>query len=153
MRSLFKVPQKIHHGLLLTTELAARYAGGRTVSLQEIAATAGISQGFLEQVAFALRRAGIIVGRRGAGGGYRLARDPARLTVADVLVAIEGPISVMDCLGDDRSCVLADHCANRNIWMKVRGLITSALKSTTIAEAAGISRHHDTHVPKKTKNL
>jgi Rrf2 family transcriptional regulator, cysteine metabolism repressor len=145
MRSLFKVPQKIHHGLLLTTELATRYAEKRTVSLQEIAQTAGISQGFLEQVAFPLRKAGIIAGRRGSGGGYRLAKDPARLTVADVLAAIEGPISVMDCLGDQGLCALSDCCANRNVWMKVRGLITKTLTNMTVAEAAGLGRHHKEH--------
>lgn len=145
MRSLFKVPQKIHHGLLLVTELAARHAGKRTVSLREIARTAGISQGFLEQVAFPLRRAGLITGQRGSGGGYRLAKDPASLTVADVVTAIEGPISVMDCLGDEGLCALSDSCANRNVWMKIRRQVTSTMQDMTVAEAAGLGRKKKKH--------
>jgi len=140
MKSFFKVPQKIHHGLLLVTELAAIYGSGRTLSLQDVAGTAGISQGFLEQVAQPLRRAGIIVGRRGAGGGYRLAAAPEDLTVADVLVAIEGPLAVIDCLTDKNSCALAVSCANRDVWMKIRSQVLSTLKKLTISEAAGLKR-------------
>ncbi len=140
MRSFFKVPQKIHHGLLLATELANRYDAGVSATLQEIAGAAGISQGFLEQVARPLRRAGIIVGRRGAGGGYRLGAAPGKLTVADILVAIEGPIAVIDCLADERSCILSETCANRDVWMKIRDQILGTLQNMSISEAAGLGR-------------
>ncbi len=140
MRSFFKVPQKIHHGLLLVTELANLYSAGGTATLQEIAGAAGISQGFLEQVARPLRRAGIIVGRRGAGGGYRLGVAPDKLTVADILVAIEGPIAVIDCLADERTCILSETCANRNVWMKIRNQVLGTLKDLSISEAAGLGR-------------
>jgi len=140
MKSFFKVPLKVHHGLLLVTELALRYGSGRVATLQEVAETAGISQGFLEQVARSLRRAGIIAGTRGAGGGYRLALAPDKLTVADILAAIEGPVAVIDCLSDEKSCALADSCANRDVWMKIRHQILDTLKHLTITEAAGLGR-------------
>lgn len=152
MRSFFRVPQKIHHGLLLVTELAGLYDMGGTATLQEIAGAAGISQGFLEQVARPLRRAGIIIGRRGSGGGYRLAAAPDKLTVADILAAIEGPIAVMDCLTDEKSCVLAENCANRDVWMKIRGQILCTLKNLSISEAAGLDRlknKRPRHAPKE----
>ena len=154
MRSFFKVPLKIHHGLLLVTQLAVLYDDGLSATLQDVAGSAGISQGFLEQVARPLRRAGIIIGRRGSGGGYRLAVEPAKLTVADVLTAIEGPVDVIDCLSNETSCILADNCANRDVWMKIRIQIMNTLKNMTIAEAAGLGRPgHSRHESQKKRKI
>ncbi|EST24084.1 hypothetical protein M878_31760 [Streptomyces roseochromogenus subsp. oscitans DS 12.976] len=59
---------------------------------EEIAAAQGIPHKFLEGILGDLRRAGIVDSRRGGGGGYRLARDAADVTVADVIRAVDGPI-------------------------------------------------------------
>jgi len=138
MRSFFKVPQRVHHALLLMTELAQRTGSGRAVTLQEVAVAAGISQGFLEQVALLLRRSGLIVGRRGAGGGYRLAVELKDLTVADVIAAVEGPVSVVECLGDHATCILAGSCSNRGVWAEINRQIMGTLSRMTLTEAAGL---------------
>ncbi len=139
MKALFSVPKKVHHGLLLVTELAGRYGSGRAMTLGELADKTGISQGFLEEVAAPLRSAGIIAGRRGAGGGYELKRDPRRLPVAEVLEAFVGPLAMIDCLDGRTECLIADHCANRNVWLKVQNQVAATLKRLTVAEAGGLT--------------
>ena len=62
----------------------------RIVSIQEIAARQGIPQRYLEQVLQALKRGGLVASRRGAAGGYQLARAPEDVTAGDVLRAVEG---------------------------------------------------------------
>ncbi len=133
MKSFLKVPQKVHHGLLLVSDLAERYGSDEPLTLAEIAEKERISQGFLEEIAALLRSGGIIEGRRGAGGGYVLAKDPSALTVADVITAIEGPVALVDCLADMGACALSSRCTNRNVWSAVQNQILSLLSTMTIA--------------------
>ena len=134
MRTLFKVPLKVHHGLLLVTNLAERSVGNVLVPLEEIARKEGISQGFLEEIARLLRSAGLIEGKRGAGGGYALTRKPEDITVADVVLAIEGPVALVECLGALGACRLERSCTNRNVWSKVQGQLMDTLRDMTVAE-------------------
>ncbi len=139
MKALFSVPKKVHHGLLLVTELAGRYGSGQPMTLDELAVKTGISQGFLEEVAASLRSAGIIAGRRGAGGGYELKKDPRRLTVAEVLEAYVGPLAMIECLDGRTECLLAESCSNRNVWLKVQNQVAATLRRLTVAEAGGLT--------------
>jgi Rrf2 family protein len=137
MSSFLKVPRKIHHALLLLTELAER--GGEPATVEEIALRGLISPKFLEQVAAPLRSAGLIRGQRGPGGGYVLTRKPSKITVAAVVKAIEGPMAVAECLGSG-SCALAGSCTNRGLWLKLQKRLSSTLESVTLADL--ITRPH-----------
>lgn len=134
MNSFLKIPQKVHHALLVVGKLAERHADATPVSLQEIARDAGLSQGFLEEIAGHLRRAQIIESRRGSRGGYILAHDPADITVSDIIEAIEGPIQMVDCLDDSIGCVLAVGCSNKSIWSRLQKKVQQTLEETTIAD-------------------
>lgn len=128
MKSFLKVPQKAQYGLHLISALAARHPGGQPLSLEVVAEEAGISKKFLEQVALDLRKAGLVEGRRGASGGYVLLRDPAILTVAEVVSAVEGPAKL-------ELCSLHTEAKKTDaIWAKLQGQILTTLSSTTIAD-------------------
>ncbi len=137
MKTFLTIPQKVHHGLLIVTDLAVNFSAGKTMSLEEISRKEGISQGFLEEIAARLRAGGLIKGRRGSGGGYALTRDPKKISVAEVIIAIEGPLALVECLGEDNTCALAAVCANRDIWGSIQRRITALLSEMTVAEAAG----------------
>lgn len=81
---------KTAYGLVALLELAAHHAGGDVLQVGEIARRQGIPERYLEQLLTALRRAGILTSQRGPRGGYRLARPPARITVAEVVDCLEG---------------------------------------------------------------
>lgn len=81
----------------------------------------------------------IAVSRRGASGGYSLARSPEQISVADLVTAVDGPIALTDCLQDarDNVCGLEGFCAVRGPWQKVSDAIRVALEEVTLADIAG----------------
>ncbi len=96
-----------------------------------------------------LRKADLVSSTRGAHGGYELSRDPAEITMAEVVQALEGSLIPMQCfdeLGGTR--VLCNHvddgfenCATKVLWTRVQGGITRALEQTTLAELAQFAEH------------
>ena len=129
-------------------QLAEGFAAKKPVSLDEVARKERISQGYLEEVARLLRSAGLIAGRRGAGGGYVLARNPSEITVAEVITAMEGKTWMMECLGEMKgeqpvaarsSLPAVRHAnephvsANDAVWKKIQGQVMTTLHQTTIA--------------------
>lgn len=90
-----KLSTKGRYGLRALVDLAANDAEG-TVSLAQIAQRQKLSLNYLEQVFGMLRRAGIIIGVKGSNGGFRLAVDMEKITVREVLEALEGEFSIVD---------------------------------------------------------
>ena len=142
MKSLFKVPQKVHHGLFIVTSLAEHQDSGKPLNLAELARSRNLSRGFLEEVAASLRSAGLIQGRRGKAGGYTLTRSAEDITVADIVEAIEGPIALTDCMSDEVDCQLLKHFASQNIWYAIQRSITEKLSTTTVADVVKTSPKH-----------
>jgi len=133
---LVKVSSRAHYGLRAMTELARAYGKG-PVALSEIARTERLSQGYLEQLVAALRRAGLVEATRGAAGGYQLARPPGSISVYEVYRAVEGPIALVECADDGYvagSCEREPLCASRGIWRRVRQAIEGVLSATTLAD-------------------
>lgn len=87
-----RISARADYAVRAVLELAVRQDGGDPVKAESIAAEQDIPHKFLEGILGDLRRGGIVDSRRGGGGGYRLARDPAAITVADVIRAVDGPI-------------------------------------------------------------
>lgn len=135
---MLKIPQKIDHALFLMLQLAEGFKDelktARPVSLEGVARQGGISHGYLEEVAGLLRSAGLIAGRRGAGGGYVLAKTPGDITVADVITAMEGRTWTMECLSGSPNETRVS--ANDAIWRKIQGQVMTTLYGMTIAELA-----------------
>ncbi|MDP6588587.1 MAG: SUF system Fe-S cluster assembly regulator [Alphaproteobacteria bacterium] len=86
-----------------------------------------------------LVKGNVLVSRRGAAGGYGLARPPEAISVADLVVAVDGPIAIADCLegGSGGVCDLEGFCAVRGPWQKVSDAIRVALEELTLADIAG----------------
>jgi len=132
-----KFTAREQYGLRAMVELARRYGDG-PVPLSEVARVQGISQGYLEQVVASLRRAGLLISRRGAAGGYVLAHEPDAITVGDVIRTLEGDIVPMTCVNDAESCVppcaREGQCATRDVWLTVRMQLEKTLDSTTLSD-------------------
>jgi Rrf2 family protein len=147
MKAFLKVPQKVHHGLLLMTALARAYRLGQAVSLDTVAVGESLSQGFLEEIAANLRRAGLIVSRRGKNGGYLLSRAPRQMTIGEIIAALEGPMALVECLGAQSGCPRAGSCSNETVWRRVQGEVNRVLDGLTLAKAAGLA------APRRTKTV
>ena len=137
---MLKISQKLEYAIRAMIELAVRRPSGELVPAREIAAAQQIPLRFLEQQLGALGRAGLVESFRGAGGGCRLARDPAEITVAEVADAIEGQLFPMFCLEpSDHTCFQDSQCGLQGFWGDVGRAIDRVLRETTVANLA--ARH------------
>ena len=84
---------KTEYACIAMLELASRYRSNRLAPIREIAEAHGASQKFLVQILLQLKGAGLVESTRGASGGYRLAKPPQQITVAEVISLMEGPSS------------------------------------------------------------
>ena len=134
MPSLFHVSERSHSGFLCMTELARCYAEDRYLSLQEIADDLGSAQSYLEEIALLLKQAGLIQGKKGPGGGYRLARPPGEITAEMMLTALEGPLTLVECQDKEKQCPVQDRCRSRGFWGQLQKQVRATLHSTTLAD-------------------
>ena len=111
-------------------------AGAASASAREIAEQYDIPIELLAKVLQRLVRRGLLASQQGTRGGYQLARVPAQISVADVIQAIDGPVTVTACSTDEGTCDQFSKCNVRDPLWRVRERILSALGECTIAELA-----------------
>jgi Rrf2 family protein len=128
-----RISIKSEYGLRAVMELAAGY-GGRYIPTAEIAARRDIPEPFLERLLPTLRKAGIVVSLRGPQGGHALAVHPSRVTVGDVVRALEGPLVLIDCSGAGEHCKMEDGCVLQEVWRAVSAAMEAVMDRTTIEE-------------------
>jgi len=117
-------------------ELALNYNPEETMPLVQIAERQGISEGYLEQMMTLLRKGGLVRSVRGSQGGYRLNREPGKITVGEIVRCLEGPLGPTGCVSEDdpEACNRADFCVTKILWEKVRDAIASVLDNTTLED-------------------
>jgi len=128
-----RISTRGRYGLRLMMELSARYGEG-PVLVDTIAASQDISSKYLHVLANGLRTAGLVLTTRGPSGGYALARDPAQITAAEVVTALEGELAPVECLENPTCCPRTPACAARDIWDEVAKAARRVLEKTTLAE-------------------
>ena len=120
----------------------ALHATERPTSVKEIAERTSLPQPYLEQILLALKGAGIVVSKRGVGGGYVLAREPAAITLGDIVSAVDGPIVVGD-FGEPHQNGACDHegqCVLLAVWAGVGDEMRRLLDGLTLADVAAMAR-------------
>jgi Rrf2 family protein len=132
---MLRLSKKADYALMAMKHLALRGERGAS-SAREIAEQYGIPIELMAKVLQRLVRRGLLLSQQGTRGGYQLARVPGEISVADVIQAIEGPVTVTACSTDDGQCDQYSTCNVRDPLFKVRARILSALGECTIAELA-----------------
>jgi Rrf2 family protein len=137
-----KISTRGEYGLRALMELGM--APDKGLSLRDIAQRQHISLDYLEQIVSTLKAAGLVRSRRGAQGGYLLARPAAQITVYDALLALEGPLEPMMCLSpvdaapgtasQDAACLASGNCAVQEVWREMQEAVEAVLKRLTLAE-------------------
>ncbi|HVM10050.1 MAG TPA: Rrf2 family transcriptional regulator [Acidimicrobiales bacterium] len=111
-------------------------------SVRDIAERTGLPQPYLEQILLALKGAGLVRSKRGVGGGYVLARDPADITLGQIVSAVDGPIVVGD-FGEPHQNGACDHegqCVLLAVWSQVGRHMRAHLDSFTLADMVAQAR-------------
>jgi len=114
-------------------QLAHDYGAGPR-SVRDIADKQRLPAKYLEQLLAALKTAGLIRARRGAGGGYQLARAPAEIKLSEVFRVLEGPVGPADCVDDPATCPLERTCPTRHIWVRMHDAALEVLEHTTLQD-------------------
>ncbi len=109
----------------------AVHSGGVPSRKQEIAESESISADYVEQILIRLKAAGLVVSHRGAKGGFALARPAGDVTVADILLATEGPMTMVPCAAE--GCLRATGCVTREIWQEAQDALECMFRGKTLA--------------------
>lgn len=129
---MFRISKLTDYGTLILVFLADRQH--HLCSAAEIAAGTHVAQPTTQKLLKVLAKTGLVDSVRGAEGGYRLARDPASITTAQILDALEGPVAITECSTDDSSCELEPLCQVGSAWQKINSVIRLALSDITLAD-------------------
>lgn len=120
---------------------ASRHCGAPRVSAGQLAEETGLPGPTVQKLVSRLSAAGLLRSSRGVGGGLKLARPAAAITLADIVEAVEGPIAMTACLEDARSeCTLEEECAVRPHWPVVNQALRGALAQVRLTELAEQAR-------------
>ena len=108
----------------------ALHGSERPTSVKEIAERTGLPQPYLEQILLAVKGAGLVRSKRGVGGGYVLARPASQITLADILAAVDGPLTTL--MGEHDHC--EGHCVLQEVWVGVSDETRQILERFTLAD-------------------
>ena len=111
----------------------ALHEHNKPVALAEIALRQALSQSYLEQLFGRLRKKKLVMSVRGPGGGYRLAKPVAEITVADIILAINEPVDVTLC-GGAENCKSGKRCITHSLWEGLNTVIFQFLNNATLKQ-------------------
>ena len=129
---MLRFSKKADYALIALKDLASR--PGRSSSAREIAGRYDIPVELMAKVLQRLARMGVVASHQGTRGGYHLARDAARISVAEVIEAIDGPVLVTACSDEDESCEQYAKCNVRDPLWRLKDRIVQSLAAFTIDE-------------------
>lgn len=130
---MLKLTKKADYGLIALKHLAI-HSGTGSASTKDIAEMYGVPVPLLSKILQRLARNGFLKSEQGTNGGYRLARDPRRITALEVIRAIDGPIILTSCFTDHSECTHSDRCSVREPLKRVHEGILQLLDSITISD-------------------
>jgi Rrf2 family protein len=125
----------------------AKHGNGNPVPLKDVAGRQDLSKLYLSQLATPLRNAALLRSVWGNKGGYVLARPADQINLLEIMEAVDGPVSIIECVQAPGSCERAEMCESINVWRNINDAVTKTLKQYTLKDLA------DSEVAKGGANL
>lgn len=129
---MLRVTKLTDYATVVLTVLASQ--PDRVHSAAELAERARLEPPTVSKLLKPLAQAGLVEGFRGATGGYRLARDPATISLFAIVEAMEGPLAMTECSIHSGSCGIEDHCGVRANWRRINDVVADVLRNMTLAQ-------------------
>lgn len=126
---MFGLTKKTDYGLELMIALAKNYRQG-PLSLRQVAKKKKLPFKYLEQVVIPLREAGLIEAKQGQTGGYFLKKKPEKISVAEIVEILAGPVELGVCFG----CPKAMVCGQKDVWTEVGDKVRETIEGKTLAD-------------------
>jgi FeS assembly SUF system regulator len=142
---MLRVSKLADYATVVMTCLAA--AGAEVVSAQQLAEQARLEVPTVSKLLKLLAHAGLVESRRGVNGGYFLARPARDISVADIVIALEGPIGMTECSAHAGVCNHESHCSVRVNWQRINLAIRAALESVSLADMVATPPKHPMRIP------
>lgn len=133
---MIRVPTQGRYALRAMIDIGLHQDRG-PVLRQDIARRQEISANYVAQIFRGLAAAGLLIGIKGPGGGYKLAKPCDEIRASDILQAIEGPIALVHCVmneDDETPCARTVHCATHRMWSRLSGVMKEYLDSVTLQD-------------------
>lgn len=131
---MLKLGKLTDYAIVVMTVLAAEPDNSQ--SAHELARLTHVAEPTVGKVLKLLGKSGLVSASRGASGGYRLSRDPAAISIADVVRAMEGPIGLTECSAHGSDCAIEPSCGVRGNWRLISDAIREALGAVTLEQMA-----------------
>ncbi|HNP34970.1 MAG TPA: SUF system Fe-S cluster assembly regulator [Woeseiaceae bacterium] len=135
---MLRISKLTDYGTVVLAHLAADQNG--VVSAAEVAAATHLALPTVSKLLKSLARAGLVRSTRGAGGGYQLARPAHEISAADVIDALEGPVSITECSSLDSHCEHESNCSVGGAWQRINIAIRHALEEVSLLDLRHSSR-------------
>ncbi len=129
---MLRVTKLTDYATVVLTVLAARL--GQVLSAAELAEASGLEQPTVSKLLKPLAQAGLVEGLRGVRGGYRLSREASRITLIEIVEAMEGPLAMTECSQPVSQCGIAHQCGVRANWRLINDVVADALRGVTLAQ-------------------
>lgn len=134
-----KVTRKSDYGLRALCTLARQY-NGEPVSIGQLSAEHKIPEPFLEKIMQELREHGLVEATHGRGGGYLLKRRPSRISLREIVQALDGPIALVTCLDPALKCSIEADCPTSSIWEIINHKLDEYLASLTLSDVMNMQQ-------------
>jgi Rrf2 family protein len=128
-----KLSTKGRYATRAMIELAMRSEPG-PIQLKGVADAQDVSAKYLERLFQMLKQADILRSIRGVHGGYVLAKSPEQITILEIVEAVEGKLSIVDCVINSDDCQRSPECVTRNLWSHVNNIMVDFLGTITLAD-------------------
>ena len=134
---MIRMTRQSDYGIVLLATFAHDPDGGSQTA-RDLAERTHLPMPMVAKILKGLAKDGLLLSTRGVNGGYRLSRQPAEISVADIITALEGPIGITECTTEAPStCEIAAHCAVKSNWGTINQVVRDALDGITLEQMAG----------------
>ena len=134
---MIRMSKLADYGLVLMTQFLRESRAEENLSARQLAAETSLPLPAVSKVLKALSREGLLISHRGAGGGYSLSRRPERISVGEVLSAVEGPIAMTECIDNEGGCRQEALCPVRPNWERINHAVKEVLDAITLIDMMG----------------
>lgn len=135
---MLRISKLTDYGTVVLAHLAANPAV--VCSAADVSTATGIAPPTVSKLLKSLARAKLVSSTRGANGGYQLARDPTDVSAADVIDALEGPVSITECSASDSHCNFEHVCSVGSAWKRINLAIRQALEEVSLDDLLRTNR-------------
>ncbi|MEO7199073.1 MAG: SUF system Fe-S cluster assembly regulator [Dokdonella sp.] len=142
---MLRVSKLTDYATVVMTCLAV--GDGAVLSAQQLAERARLETPTVSKLLKLLAQAGLVQSFRGVNGGYSLAREAKDITVAEIVIALEGPIGMTECSAQSGVCDHESHCGVRVNWQRINDAVVAALQSVTLADMLKPELRRSTAIP------